>query len=70
MSYLGMDTEGRVLRFDSCSKILSAGLRLGFVTGPKQLVQSINIHLEVTAQQASSLSQVRNFISNLLFFIK
>ncbi len=28
---------GRVLRFDSFSKILSAGLRLGFITGPREL---------------------------------
>ena len=33
-SLLRIDTDGRVLRFDSFSKILSAGLRVGFVTGP------------------------------------
>lgn len=34
--------RGRVLRFDSFSKILSSGLRLGLVTGPKPIVDAIN----------------------------
>jgi len=33
---------GRVLRFDSMSKILSSGMRIGFVTGPTPLVNAIN----------------------------
>jgi DNA-binding transcriptional MocR family regulator len=37
--------RGRVLRFDSFSKILSSGLRLGMVTGPKALVDAINMHV-------------------------
>ncbi|KYQ92491.1 kynurenine/alpha-aminoadipate aminotransferase [Tieghemostelium lacteum] len=37
-SFLSMDTEGIVLRVDTFSKILSPGIRFGFITGPKQLV--------------------------------
>lgn len=37
-SYFGMDVDGRVLRFDSFSKVLAAGARLGFVTGPPFLI--------------------------------
>ena len=58
-SFLSLDTEGRVLRFDSFSKVLSSGMRLGFVTGPKPLVDRINLHMQVSVLQASSLSQVR-----------
>jgi tryptophan aminotransferase len=36
---------GRVLRFDSFSKVISAGLRIGMVTGPKALVDAINMHV-------------------------
>lgn len=36
---------GRVLRFDSFSKILAAGLRLGWVTGPEALVHAIDLHV-------------------------
>ncbi|KAK2712124.1 hypothetical protein QYM36_010975 [Artemia franciscana] len=57
-SFLSLDTDGRVLRFDSFSKILSSGLRLGFVTGPKELVERINLHMQVSVLHASTLSQV------------
>jgi DNA-binding transcriptional MocR family regulator len=52
-----MDVDGRVLRFDSLSKILSAGLRLGWVTGPKELVDRIIMHTMVTNLQASGVPQ-------------
>merc|ERR1712218_463351 len=45
-------------RFDSFSKILSSGIRLGFVTGPKELIQRIVLHMQVSVLHASSLSQV------------
>ena len=41
----GPHPRGRVLRFDSLSKVLSAGLRLGFATGPARLIERINIHV-------------------------
>ncbi|KAJ3585678.1 hypothetical protein NHX12_014397 [Muraenolepis orangiensis] len=37
-TFLSMDVDGRVIRSDSFSKILSSGLRTGFVTGPKPLL--------------------------------
>lgn len=45
-SYLAMEKEingetGRVIRFDSLSKIVSSGMRLGFLTGPLPVVQKI-----------------------------
>lgn len=57
-SFLRLDTEGRVLRFDSFSKVLSSGLRLGFVTGPQPLVDRINLHMQASVLHATSLSQV------------
>jgi len=57
-SFLTLDTEGRVIRFDSFSKVLSSGIRLGFVTGPKELIQRIVLHMQVSVLHASSLSQV------------
>ncbi|KAG6811264.1 hypothetical protein H0H93_014487, partial [Arthromyces matolae] len=47
-SYFALESEetntGRVLRFDSLSKILSAGIRIGFASGPKPLLDAINKH--------------------------
>lgn len=47
-SYLSMDVDGRVLRLDSMSKILSSGMRIGWVTGPPELVNRINVHTAVS----------------------
>ncbi|KAF2072486.1 hypothetical protein CYY_006195 [Polysphondylium violaceum] len=56
-SLISMDVDGRVLRFDSFSKILSSGLRLGFVTGPQYLVEKIQFHEQSASLHASGLSQ-------------
>lgn len=57
-SLYSMDREGRVIRFDSLSKVLSAGMRLGFVTGPKLVVDLLEIHQQTTTMHPSGLSQV------------
>ncbi|KAK8736516.1 hypothetical protein OTU49_005050 [Cherax quadricarinatus] len=57
-SFLSMDTDGRVLRFDSFSKIVSPGLRVGYVTGPSPLLERINVHLQANIICAPMLSQV------------
>lgn len=52
---------GRVLRFDSFSKILSAGLRLGFVTGPKEILDAIDLDTSSRNLQTSGTSQAIAF---------
>ena len=42
MSFLSLDTEGRVLRLDSFSKVLAPGFRIGWVTGPPALIKAYN----------------------------
>lgn len=59
VSFLSLDTEGRVIRFDSFSKVITSGLRVGWLTGPKQLVQTIELHIQSSYLHSSSLSQVR-----------
>lgn len=48
-SYLSLEQEdvekwgdGRVLRFDSLSKVMAAGFRIGMATGPKALIDAID----------------------------
>ncbi|KAF8340328.1 pyridoxal phosphate-dependent transferase [Cantharellus anzutake] len=48
---------GLVLRFDSFSKILSSGLRIGFASGPAPLLGVMNSHTASANLQPSSLSQ-------------
>ncbi|XP_039396471.1 kynurenine/alpha-aminoadipate aminotransferase, mitochondrial-like [Mauremys reevesii] len=45
-SFLSMDVDGRVIRCDTFSKIISAGLRLGFLTGPKPLIDRVILHMQ------------------------
>lgn len=52
-----MDVDGRVLRFDSFSKVLSSGLRVGLVSGPQALVERIDLHTQASNLHASGLSQ-------------
>jgi kynurenine/2-aminoadipate aminotransferase len=51
-SYLSMDVDGRVLRFDSFSKILSSGLRVGWATGPPELINVMNLVTQVRLDEA------------------
>ncbi|XP_045597373.1 kynurenine/alpha-aminoadipate aminotransferase, mitochondrial isoform X1 [Procambarus clarkii] len=57
-SFLSLDTDGRVLRFDSFSKIISSGLRVGYVTGPAPLVERLNVHMQARVICGPMLSQV------------
>jgi kynurenine/2-aminoadipate aminotransferase len=57
ISFLSMDTEGRVLRFDSLSKVLSSGLRIGWCTGHKTLIERIHLHMQTNSLHTSALSQ-------------
>eukprot|EP01126_Amoeba_proteus_P000488 TRINITY_DN1013_c0_g1_i2.p1 TRINITY_DN1013_c0_g1~~TRINITY_DN1013_c0_g1_i2.p1 ORF type:complete len:315 (-),score=71.95 TRINITY_DN1013_c0_g1_i2:220-1164(-) len=57
-SFISMDRSHRVVRFDSFSKICSAGLRLGFVTGPKCLVEIIQLHQQASGLHPSGISQM------------
>ncbi|XP_064087840.1 kynurenine/alpha-aminoadipate aminotransferase, mitochondrial-like isoform X2 [Macrobrachium nipponense] len=63
-SYLSLDVDGRVIRFDSFSKSLSAGLRVGYITGPQPLIKRLNYHQQCSVSHASMLSQV--IISEIL----
>nr|XP_039259967.1 kynurenine/alpha-aminoadipate aminotransferase, mitochondrial-like [Styela clava] len=57
-SYQALDTDGRVLRSDSMSKVLSAGIRLGWVSGAKPFIQKLILNQEVTTQHNSTLIQM------------
>jgi kynurenine/2-aminoadipate aminotransferase len=57
-SLFSMDTHGRVLRFDSLSKVLSSGIRLGFVTGPVAFINQINLTTQATNLHSSGISQM------------
>ncbi|GAA5823227.1 hypothetical protein JCM5353_005126 [Sporobolomyces roseus] len=53
----GDGETGRVVRFDSFSKILSSGMRLGFLTAAKPLVDIVDLNTANTNLQPSSTTQ-------------
>lgn len=56
-SFISMDTEGRVLRLDSFSKVLAPGSRIGWIVGQADLLERfIRLH-EVSIQAPSGFSQ-------------
>ncbi|KAM6221462.1 kynurenine/alpha-aminoadipate aminotransferase, mitochondrial [Rhynchocyon petersi] len=63
-TFLSMDVDGRVIRADSFSKVLSSGLRIGFVTGPKPLIERIVLHTQVSTLHTSTFTQL--MVSQLL----
>lgn len=56
-SYMSMDVDGRVLRFDSFSKVLSSGMRVGFVSGPKSFVHQLDLTSQATNIHSSGIPQ-------------
>ncbi|BCS02181.1 aminotransferase-like domain-containing protein [Aspergillus luchuensis] len=57
-SYLTLDTSGRVVRLDSASKILAPGLRAGWVTASKQIIDKFTAYQEVSTVAVSGPSQL------------
>ncbi|XP_064120428.1 uncharacterized protein LOC135225101 [Macrobrachium nipponense] len=57
-SFLRLDTDGRVIRLDSFSKIVSAGIRLGYATGPKGLIDKMRLLLISSVIHTSLVGQV------------
>jgi kynurenine/2-aminoadipate aminotransferase len=56
-AYLSMDTDGRVVRFDSLSKLISSGMRIGFVTGPRQILDKMSLITQATSLHPCGVSQ-------------
>jgi aromatic amino acid aminotransferase I len=57
-SLLSMDTDGRVMRLDSFSKVIAPGSRVGWVTASEQIVSMYQKHADVSTQGPSGLSQL------------
>jgi tryptophan aminotransferase len=61
-SYFRLDAEnpdepaGRVVRFDSLSKVLSAGMRLGFVSGPVSIINMIDLEVSQSSYRLAAIS--------------
>lgn len=57
-SYQSLDDEGRVIRSDSLSKILSSGMRLGWITGSKYFINRLILHQQASSLHTSTMTQM------------
>jgi len=53
-----MDVDGRVLRLDSFSKVISPGSRVGWITASEQIVERFIRHSECSTQNPSGFAQI------------
>ncbi|KAL7272855.1 Aromatic/aminoadipate aminotransferase 1 [Rhizina undulata] len=57
-SLLHMDTDGRVVRLDSFSKVIAPGSRVGWIVACEQIAERFQRHNEVSVQNPSGFSQL------------
>lgn len=56
-SFLSLDVDGRVIRIDTVSKVISPGMRIGWVTGPADFISKYVLLQSQCSQFPSSMSQ-------------
>ncbi|CAE7477131.1 unnamed protein product, partial [Symbiodinium pilosum] len=57
-TFVSIDRQGLVFRLDSFAKMLAPGFRLGWVTGPRRLIEAYEKLCYVSTQQGSSFAMV------------
>ena len=57
VSFQSLDTDGRVLRFDSFSKIISSGIRMGYVSGHRSFLEPLQLDQQADELCPSGVSQ-------------
>lgn len=57
-SYLSMDTDGRIARLDSFSKVIAPGSRVGWLTASAEICERFGKYADVSTQNPSGMSQL------------
>ncbi|KAJ5513611.1 Pyridoxal phosphate-dependent transferase major region subdomain 2 [Penicillium fimorum] len=60
-SFLSMDTDGRVVRLESFSKVISPGSRVGWIVASEQIIERFTRTFEVSSQNPSGIAQIMLF---------
>ena len=58
LDWCSENPKKRVIRSDSFSKVLSAGIRIGWITGPKDVIQKVELAAQSSCLHTPSLIQV------------
>ena len=56
-SFLSMDVDGRVIRFDTISKFIAPGMRLGWIVGPPSFIAKYILLQSTSSQFPCSIAQ-------------
>ncbi|GMM32687.1 aromatic-amino-acid:2-oxoglutarate transaminase [Saccharomycopsis crataegensis] len=56
-SYIELDTQGRVVRLESFSKVCSPGLRLGMIITNSMFIEKIKLFIAISSKQPSGASE-------------
>ncbi|XP_076808458.1 kynurenine/alpha-aminoadipate aminotransferase, mitochondrial-like [Clavelina lepadiformis] len=56
-SYQSIDVDGRVIRSDSMSKVMSSGLRIGWITGAHPFIKRLILHQQTTVIHSTTFGQ-------------
>ncbi|XP_005105289.1 kynurenine/alpha-aminoadipate aminotransferase, mitochondrial-like [Aplysia californica] len=65
-SFQSLDVDGRVIRFDTFSKIVGAGYRLGWASGPKSIIDKVTYDIQLTTIHANAYSQALKCLADLI----
>ncbi|KAJ5467618.1 Pyridoxal phosphate-dependent transferasemajor regionsubdomain 2 [Penicillium sp. IBT 31633x] len=60
-SFLSMDIDGRVIRLESFSKVISPGSRVGWIVASEQIIERFTRTFEVSSQNPSGIAQIALF---------
>ncbi|CAG7973395.1 unnamed protein product [Penicillium salamii] len=60
-SFLSMDVDGRVVRLESFSKVVSPGTRVGWIVASDQIIERFIRNFEVSSQNPSGIAQMALF---------
>ncbi|KAK7066944.1 hypothetical protein SK128_018256 [Halocaridina rubra] len=56
-SFLQLDRDGRVIRIETFSKVIGAGLRIGYAIGPIPLIEVLTVQVQGVVNHVSNVSQ-------------
>lgn len=57
-SYVSLDVDGRVCRFESFSKVIAPGSRVGWIVASEQIIERFVRNSEVSVQNPSGIAQL------------
>uniref|UniRef100_H2ZB94 Aminotransferase class I/classII large domain-containing protein n=2 Tax=Ciona savignyi TaxID=51511 RepID=H2ZB94_CIOSA len=57
-SYQALDVDGRVVRIDSMSKFITPGIRMGWISGPEEIISNTSKHMSLSCMSLSCFTEI------------